>query len=136
MRQHNKQPVEIQNRSGSLKNSWSIWEGELFTHLRTQSGENQRETPPGTKEVEGVIQQKHGATCRNQNLLLNLLTLSPTLSPLSRSKLPSYSCLSPRAVGPFPQTTHADFTNTSALHLLILVLLVLAVVAGSMEPQV
>ena len=37
-RQHNKQPAEIQHRSYSLKNTWSIWERELFINLRACPG--------------------------------------------------------------------------------------------------
>lgn len=81
-----------------------------------------------------TFQHKHKAISRNQHdANIQYLTLSPTLSPFSRPKLPI--CLSPSAVDPFPQKTHANFTNTSFFGLLILVLLVLAVVAGPMEAQ-
>ena len=34
LKKHNKQLVDIQHLSSSLKGAWGIWEEESFTHLR------------------------------------------------------------------------------------------------------
>lgn len=114
--------MEIQHRS-SFKNTWGIWEEDLFTNLKAS---------PGGMEIPGrllqeqragqalfpplTLQHKHRTTCGNQQGpdIKYQLAYTTITHELQQSTPFNQASLSLGAMCPFPQKPGANLANTAS----------------------